>query len=385
MKIKRMVAGLICSCMLGIPVQAQTEEPQLTQDLPAKSYILIESSTGKVLAQKNADEQMPPASITKIMTMLLLMERIDAGEISLDDTVTASEHASSMGGTQIWLEPGEEMSVNDLLKATAINSANDAAVALGEKVAGTEEQFVSLMNKRAQELGMENTVFHNATGLDADGHLSTARDISIMGRGLLKHPAITQFTSIYMDSLRNGETGLVNTNKLVRFYDGCNGLKTGTTDGAGSCLCASAERNGLGLIAVSMGSDTSKDRFNTCRSLLDFGFANWNLVAPELGSDVLTPVGVENGQLSVVDVTTKDGSNTVLVPKGGGQIEPKVELESSVAAPVTKGQKLGTVTYIMNGEQIASQDLVAAYDVPELNFGFIFSGLFRNLFGAGSK
>lgn len=375
---------MICACVLVVPVNAQTQEPQFTQELPAKSYILMERTTGKVLAEKNADEQMPPASITKIMTMLLLMERIDAGEISLDDTVTASEHASSMGGTQIWLEPGEEMSVNDLLKATAINSANDAAVALAEKVAGTEEQFVTLMNQRAQELGMENTVFHNATGLDADGHVSTARDIAIMGRELLTHPAITQYTSIYMDSLRNGETGLVNTNKLVRFYDGCNGLKTGTTDGAGSCLCASAEKNGMELIAVSMGSDTSKDRFNTCRSLLDFGFANWNWVSPELGSDVLTQVAVENGQSSFVDVAPKDGNNAVLIPKGAGQVEPNIELETSVAAPVEKGQKLGTVTYMIDGEQVAVQELTAAYDVPELNFGFVFSGLFRNLFGAGS-
>ncbi len=360
--------------------------PAFSQELPAKSYILIEASTGQVLAEQNADQQMPPASITKIMTMLLLMERIDAGEISLDDMVTTSEHANSMGGTQIWLEVGEQMSVNDLLKATAINSANDAAVALAEYMAGTEEAFVQLMNQKAAELGMTGTTFCNATGLDAEGHLSTARDIAIMGRELLKYPLITEYTSVYMDSLRNGETELVNTNKLVRFYEGCNGLKTGTTDGAGSCLCASATRDGMTLIAVSMGSATSKERFASCRALLDYGFANYALYQPDISADSLPPIAVEQGQKSTVPVTTDSYGGSVLVSKSSaGKIEQDVVLEETLTAPVTAGQEVGMITYRIGDQTVAEQKIVATEDVPEVDFGFIFSGLFRNLIGLTGK
>ena len=360
--------------------------PAFSQELPAKSYILIEASTGQVLAEQHADQQMPPASITKIMTMLLLMERIDAGEISLDDMVTTSEHANSMGGTQIWLEVGEQMSVNDLLKATAINSANDAAVALAEYMAGTEEAFVQLMNQKAAELGMTGTTFCNATGLDAEGHLSTARDIAIMGRELLKYPLITEYTSVYMDSLRNGETELVNTNKLVRFYEGCNGLKTGTTDGAGSCLCASATRDGMTLIAVSMGSATSKERFAICRALLDYGFANYALYQPDISADSLPPIAVEQGQKSTVPVTTDSYGGSVLVSKSSaGKIEQDVVLEETLTAPVTAGQEVGMITYRIGDQTVAEQKIVATEDVPEVYFGFIFSGLFRNLIGLTGK
>ena len=360
--------------------------PAFSQELPAKSYILIEASTGQVLAEQHADQQMPPASITKIMTMLLLMERIDAGEISLDDMVTTSEHANSMGGTQIWLEVGEQMSVNDLLKATAINSANDAAVALAEYIAGTEEAFVQLMNQKAAELGMTGTTFCNATGLDAEGHLSTARDIAIMGRELLKYPLITEYTSVYMDSLRNGETELVNTNKLVRFYEGCNGLKTGTTDGAGSCLCASATRDGMTLIAVSMGSATSKERFAICRALLDYGFANYALYQPDISADSLPPIAVEQGQKSTVPVTTDSYGGSVLVSKSSaGKIEQDVVLEETLTAPVTAGQEVGMITYRIGDQTVAEQKIVATEDVPEVDFGFIFSGLFRNLIGLTGK
>ena len=360
--------------------------PAFSQELPAKSYILIEASTGQVLAEQHADQQMPPASITKIMTMLLLMERIDAGEISLDDMVTTSEHANSMGGTQIWLEVGEQMSVNDLLKATAINSANDAAVALAEYMAGTEEAFVQLMNQKAAELGMTGTTYCNATGLDAEGHLSTARDIAIMGRELLKYPLITEYTSVYMDSLRNGETELVNTNKLVRFYEGCNGLKTGTTDGAGSCLCASATRDGMTLIAVSMGSATSKERFAICRALLDYGFANYALYQPDISADSLPPIAVEQGQKSTVPVTTDSYGGSVLVSKSSaGKIEQDVVLEETLTAPVTAGQEVGMITYRIGDQTVAEQKIVATEDVPEVDFGFIFSGLFRTLIGLTGK
>lgn len=374
--------GLCLSILSPAMVAEALEVPAFSQELPAKSYVLMEASTGQILAEQNADEQIPPASITKIMTMLLVMERIDSGEISMDDMVTTSEHASSMGGTQIWLEVGEEMSVNDLLKATAINSANDAAVALAEHVAGTEEAFAQLMNQKAAELDMTGTTFKNATGLDAEGHLSTARDIAIMGRELLKYPQITEYTSVYMDSLRGGETELVNTNKLVRFYEGCNGIKTGTTDGAGSCLCASAERNGMTLIAVSMGSETSKERFASCRALLDYGFANYALYKPDVSEESLQAIPVEQGQKSVAAITTDSNGDAVLIPKSAeNKIEQEIVINPSVIAPVTSGQEVGTIIYKIGEQTVAEQKIVTAEDVDKIDFGFVFFGLFRNLVG----
>ena len=393
-KLKRFVAVFTTICLLFsmigeasaeelLPVSAQlaSTAPSFSEELPAKSYILIEASTGKVLAENNADEQMPPASITKIMTMLLVMERIDSGEISLDDMVTTSEHANSMGGTQIWLEVGETMSVNDLLKATAVNSANDAAVALAEYIGGSEDAFVEMMNERAAELGMVNTTFKNATGLDADGHVSTARDIAIMSQELLKHPLITDYTSIYMDSLRGGTTELVNTNKMVRFYEGCNGLKTGTTDGAGSCLSASATRDGMTLIAVTMGSPTSKERFASARSLLDYGFANYSLFTPEISDDELTPILVKNGQKSSVSVELGE-QNSIVLPKGSlSKMEHEVILEPELQAPVAKGTEVGQIIFSLDGQSIAELPVLTSEDVDQLDFGFVFVGMLKNLLG----
>jgi len=374
--------GLCLSILSPATAVEDMEVPAFSQELPAKSYVLMEASTGQILAEQNADEQIPPASITKIMTMLLVMERINSGEISMDDMVTTSEHASSMGGTQIWLEVGEEMSVNDLLKATAINSANDAAVALAEHVAGTEEAFAQLMNQKAAELGMTGTSFKNATGLDAEGHLSTARNIAIMGKELLKYPQITEYTSVYMDSLRGGETELVNTNKLVRFYEGCNGIKTGTTDGAGSCLCASAERNEMTLIAVSMGSETSKERFASCRALLDYGFANYALYKPDVSEESLQAIPVEQGQKSVVAITTDSDGAAVLIPKNAeNKIELEIDINSSVMAPVVVGQEVGTITYKIGEQTVAEQKIVTAEEIDKIDFRFVFFGLFRNLVG----
>lgn len=375
------VPSLATEELLPASVQMVASAPAFTDSLPAKSYILIEPTTGQVLAENNADEKMPPASITKIMTLLLLMERIDSGEISYDDIVTGSEHANSMGGTQIWLEVGEQMTVRDLLKATAINSANDAAVALAEYMAGTEEAFVNLMNQKAQELGMTSTTFKNASGLDADGHLSTARDIAIMSAELLKHPAITEYTSIYMDSLRNGETELVNTNKLVRFYDGCNGIKTGTTDGAGSCLSASAQRDGMNLIAVTMGSATSKERFASARALLDYGFATYTLYTPEITEDELAPAPVKNAQKNTVPITLGEKSALVL-PKGtAANIEHQITLDEDLTAPIKKGTQVGEVTYTLNGEAVAQQPIYTAEEVKEKGFGFVFLSLLKSFFG----
>lgn len=361
-----------------VPVAA---EKQNISDLPARSYILMEFGTGKILTEKTPDEKMPPASMTKIMTMLLLVERIEQGEASLGDMVTVSKHANSMGGSQIWLNVGEQMSVEDLLKAVAINSANDAAVAIAEYVAGSEEQFVDLMNKRAGELGMVNSHFCNASGLDADGHFSTVKDISIVGRELIKHSMVIRYTSIYMDSLRNGKTELVNTNKMVRFYEGCNGLKTGTTDNAGCCLCCTATRNNMTLIAVSMGSETSKDRFNTCRSLLDYGFSGWKLVTPDLSDVDIKSVGVIYGKKSSAIVRIESNINPVLIPHtSSGKIETKLEMEDSVEAPVEKGMCVGKISFLFEGQEISSNRIVVDDDVEKVDFDFLVFSMLKDFF-----
>lgn len=381
MLFKKFLRVFMCSIFLFtifVPVKA---EKQNISDLPSKSYILMESSTGKILTEKTPDEKMPPASMTKIMTMLLLIESIEQGKISLDDMVTVSEHANSMGGSQIWLNVGEQMSVEDLLKAVAVNSANDAAVAIAECVAGSEEQFVDAMNKRANELGMVNSHFCNASGLDADGHFSTARDISIVGKELLKHFMIVKYTSIYMDSLRNGKTELVNTNKMVRFYEGCNGLKTGTTDKAGCCLCCTATRNDMTLIAVSMGSETSKDRFNTCRSLLDYGFSGWKLVTPDLSNVDITSVNVMNGKKDSVSIRIESNIRPVLIPKGSsGKVETKLEKEDCVEAPLKKGACVGKLSFLFEGQEVSSTRIVVDDDVEKMDFNFLVFSMLKDFF-----
>lgn len=376
---KRLAALLLAFCCVaaGVSVFAEDTEESVGMDaleaaakadesLPARSAILMEQETGRVLFEKNADEQMHPASITKIMTLLLTMEAIEAGQLRLTDQATCSEHAASMGGSQIWLEPGEQMSVDDLLKATAIASANDAAVDLAELVAGSEDAFVDKMNVRAAELGMENTHFVNATGLDAPDHLSTARDIALMSRELLRFPLISDYSKVWMSSLRDGKTQLVNTNKLVRFYDGCTGLKTGTTDGAGSCLSASATRKGLSLIAVTLGSPTSAERFSSARGLLDYGFANY-LRAPLPVLD-FEPVKVTRGVQDTVGVNAIQ-PNSVIV-RSGQQVKVTQEptLLEEVEAPVEAGQLLGTVAVKMDGETLMEYDLVAASAVERMTW-----------------
>ncbi len=337
------------------------------ETLPARSAILMEQDTGRVLFEKNPDEPMPPASITKVMTLLLTMEAIESGQIRLTDMVACSEYAASMGGSQIWLEPGEEMSVDDLLKATAIASANDAAVDLAELVAGSEDAFVDRMNARAEELGMENTHFMNATGLDAEGHVSTARDIALMSRALLQYPLISEYSKIWMSSLRNGETQLVNTNKLIRFYNGCTGLKTGTTDGAGSCLSASATRKGLSLIAVTLGSPTSAERFSAARGLLDYGFANY-MKAPIPPLEGIEPVHVTRGVEDQVEVHANQPDSVIIRSGQQVKITQEPELVEEVEAPVEAGQRLGKVAVKMDGELLLEYDLVAASPVERMTF-----------------
>lgn len=345
-------------------IQAAT----LFTDIPAKSAILMDAVTGKILFEKNPDEKMPPASITKIMTMLLVMEALDQGKINLKDMVTTSELASSMGGTQIWLAPNEQMSVHDMLKSCAVASANDAAVALGEHIGGSMENFVAMMNDKAGQLGMTNTTFINPTGLDAEGHLTTAKDIALMSKALLSYPKITEYTSIWMDSVRGGQMELVNTNKLVKFYKGCTGLKTGTTDGAGSCLSASATRGNLSLIAVVMGCTTSVDRFNSTKQLLDYGFNNFAMYKTNFSKDMVKPIPVKKGVTETVELDTTNYGD-IIIPKGSEKdIKEIVNLPESVTAPIEQGQKLGDITLSLNDEVIATFDITAKHAVPAVTF-----------------
>lgn len=334
--------------------------------ITAKSAILTERSTGTVLFEHDADKQMPPASITKVMTLLLVFEAMDAGKFTMETEIVASEHACSMGGSQIWLEPGEAFTVNELLKAAAISSANDACVALGEAVSGSEETFVELMNERAAELGMKNTVFKNCTGLDAEGHLSTARDIAIMSAELLRHPEIKNYSTVWMDSLRGGKTELTNTNRLVRFYKGCTGLKTGSTDGAGCCLSASAERDGMELISVTLGSPNTDERFAAGRKLLDYGFANFALVKMTPPEEYLAPIPVAHGTAETVQPICEEPAAFLLKKGQEAGVEQSVYLPEKLEAPVKAGDVLGRVTVTLSGGEIGGYDIVAADDVPRM-------------------
>lgn len=351
----------------------------------AKSAILIERSTGAVLFEENADMQTAPASITKIMTLLLVMEAMEAGKFTLDTEVTATEHACSMGGSQIWLEPGEVMTVDELLRATAIASANDTSVALAELVAGSEEAFVNQMNERAAELGMENTVFKNASGLDAEGHLSTARDIAIMSAELLKHELIKKYTTVWMDSLRDGETELTNTNRLVRFYKGCTGLKTGSTDVAGCCLSASAERGGMELISVTLGSANNNERFAAARKLLDFGFANYEVAVPTYTEEAPEAVRVRFGTADAVPIVF-GRAEPLLLAKGEAEgLTQTIELVDSLEAPVAEGDTVGKVTVELNGEYISEYPVLAAEAVDRMTFFKAFGLLLFECAGTKSE
>ena len=363
---------VVAALLVGIlPLSAQAVE----FDLPAKSALLMDVSTGTVIYESNAHTPLAPASVTKVMTMLLIMEAIDSGRIGWDDTVTASETAAAKGGSQIYLKVGETMTVSDMVKSIAVSSANDCACAMAEHIAGSESAFVDMMNTRAGELGMKDTHFVNCTGLDDDAaaqeHLTSAYDIALMSRELLKnHPDIKKFTTIWMDTVRDGAFGLSNTNKLVRFYQGATGLKTGYTSGAGYCLSASAQRDGLELIAVVMGCKTSPERFNACKSMLDYGFANYALVSPELGEDAIVPVKL--GTADAVKAVPAE-QNALLIDKAQRNlVTTETALDPEVEAPVSKGQRLGTLT-VKAGEQILAQiPLVADAPVEKLTWGQMF-------------
>ena len=372
-------AALVLLLMFSCCCVSFADEP-MPVTVKAKAAVLMDVGTGKVLMSMNADEKLYPASVTKIMTLLLVTEALDSGKITLGDTVTASSSAASKGGSQIWLKAGETMTVNDLLKATVIASANDACVALGELVAGSEEGFVAMMNERAAELGMTNTHFENCTGLDAEGHLTTAYDVAVMSSALIKHSMIKDYSTVWMDSLRDGKSELVNTNKLVRFYEGTTGLKTGTTATAKYCLSATAQRGGLELVAVVMSADSTADRFNGAKKLLDYGFANYNFssVGAELAGD--TAVRVTKGTEKSVKVSAGENLNVLLPKSVSGKLERTVNLSKSVTAPVKKGDILGTVTISVNGEELGEIPLTAAEDVQRLAFALSFGRILKGLF-----
>ena len=351
-------------------------------NVAGKSALLMDAATGRILYEKNAHEKLAPASVTKVMTMLLIMEAIDSGKIGWDDSVTASETAAAKGGSQIYLKAGETMSVTDMLKSIAVSSANDAACAMAEHIAGSESAFVELMNQRAKELGMADTHFVNCTGLDDDPeakeHLTSAYDIAIMSRQLLtNHPDIKKFTTIWMDTIRNGTFGLSNTNKLVRFYSGCTGLKTGFTSGAGYCLSASACRDGLELIAVVMGAESSQERFGACKQMLDYGFANFALAEPEMRADNRVPVVL--GTTDHVVVVPTHVPKLLIDKAQRGEVKTEITLDPEVTAPVSQGQRLGTLT-IKAGEQVLAQvPMVAQTAVPRLSWWQIFVQVLKRI------
>ena len=348
--------------------------------LAAPTAVLMEKTTGTVLYEENATAQYEPASVTKVMTLLLVMEAIDSGVLGWEDTVTASAYATSMGGSQIWLKEHEQMSVRDMVKAVAVASANDCSVALAEHLAGTEEAFVQRMNERAQELGMERTHFVNCTGLPAEGHLTCALDIAIMSRELiLNHPKIREFTTIWMDSLRDGAFQLSNTNKLIFYYEGATGLKTGFTDSALYCLSATAERGGMELIAVVMHVPTSDQRFDSAKALLNYGFSAYALTSVRPNGPLL-PVEVVLGQQETVQPIPKGECKILLEKSKAGSVTTEIQLAENVEAPVEEGQKLGEILVYVDGEQRDSIDLVASRGVERLTVGIIFKRLLGCLF-----
>lgn len=363
--------GLMPTCAVTAQQKGSTADKQASPNIPApelkaKSAILVEQSTGKILYQLNPHEKMPPASITKIMTELLTLEAIESGSLKWDDKLTCSPHAASMGGSDIWLEPGEVMSVKDLFKAMAIGSANDAAVVFAEKIGGSEPGFVAMMNKKAKELGMNDTHFVNANGLDADGHVTSAYDVMLMSRELLKHKEIFSYCTVWMDSLRGGKTQLVNTNRLIRTYNGINGLKTGSTGKAGYCVSATAQRDGMQLIAVTMGSDNSKDRFSSASNLLDYGFGGWSVVKVKAVQNNYS-VKVLHGEKDLVSASASE-MPSVLVEKGKEKaVQQKTSIVSDVEAPIEKGQVLGQITLWADGQNVGTVPIKAASAVSKMN------------------
>lgn len=366
--LKKIIAITLSLAFLTVPVYA--EPPAID----AKSYILMEASTGTVLSENNSEEPLPPASVTKIMTLLLIYDSVNEGKIKWDDMVTVSEHAASMGGSQIFLEPNEQQSVETLTKSIAIASANDAAVAMAESIAGSEESFVGMMNEKAKELGMKNTTFVNACGLDAEGHKMSAKDIALMSRELItKYPDIKKYTTTWQDTITHTtskgttEFGLTNTNKLIKWYKDATGLKTGSTSEALYCLSGTAERDGMELIAVVMAAPDPKVRFQTTMKLLDYGFANYRLQSGKAAGEIVGKVPVYKGMLDTVDGAVASPVNIVTPKENKAELTSKTEFVESINAPVKRGDKIGEIIYYTNNKEIARANIIANEDVEKAN------------------
>ena len=376
---KRMLAIFVLLVLLAGAILPAVRAAEL--DLPAPSYVLMERSTGEVLLEHNAHERLRPASVTKVMTLLLIMEALDDGRIGWDDMVQTSAAAAAKGGSQIYLEENEQLPLEEMLKSIVVSSANDCACAMAEHIAGSEAAFVEMMNARAEQLGMTDTHFVNCTGLDdepeAAEHLTTAYDIALMSRELLGHEAIKKYTTIWMDTVRDGQFGLSNTNKLVRFYDGTTGLKTGYTSAAGHCLSASAERNGMELIAVVLHCASSTDRFESAKALLNYGFSNYALVTPEPGE--LPAVPVTLGTAAEITPVLADETPILIDKALAAGVETRVCVDESVTAPVEAGQTLGMLTITSGGQTIAERDLIAPESVGALRWGDVYLQMLRAL------
>ena len=370
---------LFFAVLAALVLTAGTFAAPAPPEVAAPSAILVERTSGTVLYEKNSHEKLAPASVTKIMTMLLTVEALERGQISLEDEVVTSDHAASMGGSQIYLEPGERMSLHDMLKSIAVSSANDACVAVAEHIAGSEATFVAMMNDRAAALGMQDTHFVNCCGLDSEEHYTTAYDISLMSRELLKHEMIRAYTTIWMDTVRGGEFGLSNTNKLVRFYDGTTGVKTGYTSKAGYCVSASAEREGMELIAVIMKSDTSPHRNADASGLLNFGFANYAVVGLGEGENGAEEIPVILGRQDCVKVELAENAQVLIEKAQAPKVEKQLVLAESLEAPVEKGQKVGTLVFSLDGEQLAEVPVVAADAVERLGTMDIYGDILKSL------
>ena len=377
---KRAIVFILSVCfVVNLPLSVYAADKKESEPT-AVSSILMCMDTGDVIREDNAYEHVSPASVTKIMSILLIMEAIDSGKISLSDMVTASENAQSKGGSQIWLETGEQMSVEDLLKAVIIASANDACTALGEYIAGSDSAFVKMMNDKVEELGLKDTNFENCTGLDDTtvNHYSCAYDLAVIATEVMKYDLIKKYSTVWLDSLRNGETELNNTNKLVNTYDGITGLKTGTTSNAGFCLCATATQDGMSLVSVVLGAETSQERFDLASQLLDFGFNNYKLCPIEIDSSKITEIKVKNGRLKKT-VPVSANYESILVTKDCENFEYEYNIKNSVSAPVRKGDPLGEIVVMSANSQVASVELVASEDIKKVNFSYIFSELIKNI------
>lgn len=382
---KKLISVFLCLLIsLSGTIYCFAEDKENNTNAPfedfSKSSILMCADTGDIIYENNAYEHLSPASVTKVMSMLLILEALESGKISLSDEVVTSKNAVAMGGSQIWLEEGEKMTVDELLKAVAVASANDACTALAEYIAGSTTSFVSMMNERAKELGLENTNFENCTGLDdtATNHYSCAYDIAVISREVMQHELIKNYTTIWLDYLRNGETELNNTNKLVNTYNGITGLKTGTTSKAGFCVCATAERDGMSLISVVLGADTSEDRFTSASNMLDYGFANYQIIVPEIDETQISTVKVINGiEKSVMPIY--DETDKILVKKGGEDITYEYKTEPSVSAPVKSGDKLGEIIIKSGNETIRTVKLYSGKNIDKISFSYVFKEMLSNI------